>query len=381
MARAPFVLFHRKASPSFYVQLWNQKTSKYSSALSTHTSSRSKAVAYAKKLCEAQALGFGKQHLGSLVEYGKDFWLFETSPYIQSQLSRRENGIGRTHCHTSLRYIERFVGKYFGLLKLSEISPQHLQGYLLWLQKIQLLSPRSVNAAYDAIALPIREAFRMQLIPTDPTQPIRKVWVPKTEKGILTSEEIRAIFSIPWRSTIARTATLISALCGLRLGEICALQKEMVSSNRLQVRYSYSRLDGLKCPKNGRTRTVPLPEFLKSELDIFICADPITPWLFPGKTQIKPIDSGVITRGFKEALRSIGISEEVRKKRKLSFHSMRHFCNAMLRGAVPDEKLRLLTGHSSEELTCRYDHLTEFDHAMLLKAQADRLIPLVSQPA
>jgi integrase len=43
--------------------------------------------------------------------------------------------------------------------------------------------------------------------------------------------------------------------------------------------------------------------------------------------------------------------------RKITFHSWRHFLNSIGRGKVPDEKLRLMTGHRTKEMTDHYTHL------------------------
>jgi integrase len=60
---------------------------------------------------------------------------------------------------------------------------------------------------------------------------------------------------------------------------------------------------------------------------------------------------------------------------------LRHFANAELRGAVPDETLRKLTGHSTEAMTDHYDHTTEADLAALAKAQEQRILPFVKKTA
>ena len=71
------------------------------------------------------------------------------------------------------------------------------------------------------------------------------------------------------------------------------------------------------------------------------------------------------------ALGAIGIDEEERKARAIIFHSWRHFLNSVSRGRVPDEKLRIMTGHRTEEMTEHYTHLLEEDYTEIRKVQED----------
>jgi integrase len=65
----------------------------------------------------------------------------------------------------------------------------------------------------------------------------------------------------------------------------------------------------------------------------------------------------LITRGLYRALAEIGIDDAERRRRHLSFHSWRHWLNSQLIEAhVPPEKIRMLTGHSSSEMTLLYYH-------------------------
>jgi integrase len=283
---------------------------------------------------------------------------------------------------TNHSFIARYAVPFFSGTKLSEISTCRLEAFLLHLKESTKLAPKSINSIYDAVAIPLREAFRLGVIPNDPTRPIRKLWVPHTEKGIPSTAEIRALSSMQWPDTRAKVAFLTATVCGLRLGEIRGLQKEDIRDDTLAVQHSFSVVDGLKAPKNGRPRVVPLPAFLRDELRDLVSRNPHgEEWIFWGKTPGHPLSPGVIADGFSNALAAIGIDEAQRKARRLSFHSLRHFCNAMLRGAVPDEKLRLLTGHLTESMTERYDHVTDLDRTMLHEAQESRIVSIIGRSA
>jgi integrase len=67
--------------------------------------------------------------------------------------------------------------------------------------------------------------------------------------------------------------------------------------------------------------------------------------------------------------------------RNITFHSLRHFANAQLRGAVPDETLRKLTGHATGAMTDHYDHTTEGDLEVLAEAQEKRILKKIRKIA
>jgi len=69
-----------------------------------------------------------------------------------------------------------------------------------------------------------------------------------------------------------------------------------------------------------------------------------------------------VTGALYKALEKIGIGEEERQKRNITFHSWRHFFNSTMRSRVPDSKLKLLTGHRSQEMTERYTHFNVKDY-------------------
>ena len=76
----------------------------------------------------------------------------------------------------------------------------------------------------------------------------------------------RAVLAQVQTEPRVEAACLLAAICGLRLGEIRGLQREDLGDDILTVKHSFSVVDGLKTPKNGRPRVVTLPSFLKERL-------------------------------------------------------------------------------------------------------------------
>ena len=71
-----------------------------------------------------------------------------------------------------------------------------------------------------------------------------------------------------------------------------------------------------------------------------------------------PVARHKIYAQFKNALCRIGITEDKRFKRNLSFHSWRHaFASNLANDNVPELYIRRLTGHSSTQILEVYSHI------------------------
>lgn len=77
--------------------------------------------------------------------------------------------------------------------------------------------------------------------------------------------------------------------------------------------------------------------------------------LFCGTNENKAIDHKTINKAFFNALGKTGFELETHN---LSFHSWRHSFNTLMRGNIPEDKLRKITGHKSEKMS---DHYTHYD--------------------
>jgi integrase len=64
-----------------------------------------------------------------------------------------------------------------------------------------------------------------------------------------------------------------------------------------------------------------------------------------------------VYKQFYKALEKIGISNELRKEKNITFHSYRHLFNTfLLEAGIAPETVRLFTGHSAG-MTARYSHI------------------------
>lgn len=157
-------------------------------------------------------------------------------------------------------------------------------------------------------------------------------------------------------------AVYLSLYCGLRIGEVCALQwkdinlkKEMITVSRTLIRIQKKDSGEpkkteivLQNPKTGSSiRTIPIPSFLVPVLQNY-CSEENC-FVITGKP--KPIEPRVCLRKFKGLIQKIGISD-------YSFHACRHtFATRCVETGMDPKTLSELLGHSSVKTTLdRYVH-------------------------
>jgi integrase len=322
----------------------------------------------------------------TLQQYLCHFWDWDSSEYIQGKLARKQNSISKDYAKYNKKYVTTYFAGDIGKTLLRQVSTALLEKLILNLYNSGRYKERTLNAILQSIRVPLNEAVRLGLIEKNPALPIRSFTESRKEKGILTSKEIQDLLNIQWDSTRDYAAFCVTLTTGIRLGELLALRRESILQSSILIDRSWATGIGLKSTKTNKAREIPLPPSVKTLLLSELQDNPHrNSWVFwsPEKTT-QPINDKAIEQGFYKALAKIGIEDDSspspspssRQGRNISFHSLRHSCNAFLRGVLPDEKVRMVTGHRSVELTNYYDHLTDLDRKAIIEAQEDRLLVL-----
>jgi len=202
------------------------------------------------------------------------------------------------------------------------------------------------------------EALRLGHIKTNPAAVVQKLGQIQKKKDILRWDEVDNLFkNASWRSEIARVGTLLAACTGMRLGEIRALQREFIHSDRIVVKYSLDNMHGnLKSPKNGKTREIPITQELHYLLiNVSGSQEGFIFSLDGGKTAVTP---KYFRDHFIKALTDIKIDRNTQKQRNIVFHGWRVFFNTVLQlNGIPDVKVRAIIGHLNENMTEHYTNV------------------------
>ncbi|MDR2618207.1 MAG: site-specific integrase, partial [Treponema sp.] len=207
-------------------------------------------------LKELKRLGFLKGYIltgtdkaRDLAEFLAGFWDWKTSPYVQEKL-RKKHGIHETHCLQMARAIRMYWKPYFEGRLLGEITRQDLNDFIDWMGKTDLSAARK-NIIIRAGTTALKWAYHREMTDQDLSAGIIYFSGRPKERQILSPEQAAAVFRVPWKDERTRLANLLAAVTGLRSGEIKALRVQDIGRDCLYIRYSYSRIEGMKTTKTN----------------------------------------------------------------------------------------------------------------------------------
>jgi integrase len=244
------------------------------------------------------------------IDFLRGFWSFDSSAYVREKIAHGQR-ITRRHCIDMRGRIKHWEAD-FASSHLGEITRKQLSDFGVSLSQ-KGLAPASINKIITAGAVALRWAFENEMIPTNPAAGLKTFSGFAHKRGILEPEEVRALFATEWEDERAKVACLTAATTGLRMGEILALRPSDVGVDRLYVRHSWGITEGLKCPKNGEEREVPLLPGMRESLLSLASRNPHkvgdAGFIFFGRYPDRPLDANRILFGMRKALVSMdGVS-------------------------------------------------------------------------
>jgi integrase len=207
----------------------------------------------------------------------------------------------------------------------------------------------------------LKYAFTEGMIPADITAGLTRFTGGETRRDILTEAETESLFSVNWNDKRAYAGALLVATAGLRSGEIRAIRRSDIGELILNVDHSFSDFDGLKTPKNGEARRVPLLAEVRGLLMELLAENPHTdiedPYVFYSEAPDKPVSGELLRSGL---LRSIKAADIDITGRKVDFHSFRHYYASRMADRMAAEEVARITGHRSKAMAEHYQsHVNE----------------------
>ena len=310
-----------------------------------------------------------------------NFWTWEKSDYIREKI-RQNHRMGKRHVSKMYGAIKNHWQEIVKDKDLCEITKQDIKKLIEHLSALTI-SYKSKNDIIRAGTTAIRWAFNNELLDKDPTQGIIFFSGTTAPREILTPEIVQALFSVDWNDPRAKLANMLAMCTGLRAGEIQALQLKSLGENCLYIKHSWNFQDGLKCPKNGETRTVYLPfpfiiDALKSLGECNPYGQGLDGFIFWGAIPTKPMENKRWLEELHRALQSIGM--EAGTAKKYCFHAWRHYFTAYMKNTVDDRILQRQTGHKTHEMLEHYaSHTLSGDQIRLQQAQVQAFGNLLPQ--
>ena len=177
-------------------------------------------------------------------------------------------------------------------------------------------SSSTLSSIHNALNAIMKEAYRLEIIDDNPLNRVYKRIVRTQPKGILTETEAKALFSnlsIWSGNNFHYVLNALAMTTGMRQGEILALRPADILHDRedayINLRFAMDRVYGLKEPKCGSSRIIPLSSRMKSLLNTFSDAEKLAgeDFIFHGDSKDKPIDYKATNRALYRALAKIGI--------------------------------------------------------------------------
>jgi integrase len=177
--------------------------------------------------------------------------------------ARRAKSITPRHVKIQLQRLKKHIFKDpFAQKRLSEITRADVLDLRSRLLKRN--APATVNKALEIVKVIFREALYREEINRDPTASVGRVKYRKVERGIFTVEELRTLFPDqgygPWKDAQDYTCFYLTAVTGLRRGEILALRWRHIDIDRqaLSVCEAWKGGKEIGPPKWDHLRMVPL---------------------------------------------------------------------------------------------------------------------------
>lgn len=347
----------------------------------TRKPNKTVAMTIALKAIDAGIVGH-KEGNTSFVKYLIDFWNWDTSDYIKEANELSPNSVGQDHADNMLSCIENHVAPLFSdKIKLSEIKAKDLKKTMLDYFKSEGkgLAPSTKNKIISAIKKPCSEAFKNEMICSDPSSLLPYFKLFDTVKpGLLSDLEVSSLLSKLLFKVSEEKETedpkylrmflliAIAFLTGERPGEIRALRTSSIfiegDTATIKVCEAISRGGERKKPKNNETRINSIPSSIGDMLLKLANLCPIENndivFWSPQKPK-QPMGASYARDIFYEALETIGITESIRKERHLILYGARHYFNNTMRFILSSEELRDWLGHSDTRMTHNYSQATK----------------------
>jgi integrase len=272
------------------------------------------------------------------------------------------------------------VAPAVGHLRLTKLTPAAMEGFFR--QQEQEIKLSSARTLYAALHVCLADAERLGLILANPLRRVRAPSVPATVRASWTPEQARRLLDATPAGD-ERTFWLLVLACGLRIGEVLALQwddcdldQRRVHVRRTMTRNSTGSVIG-DTTKSGKSRTLPLSAPVaallreqRRRVDALRAAHADV-WddhdlVFPNAIGAPRSDSAARWR-----LRALCAAAGVPP---LTPHGLRHTAASILAEHAPVSVARDVLGHSNLAITNTYVHTSDAAR----RAGADKLTHLLT---
>jgi|GEM_PF-3459281 len=306
----------------------------------------------------------------ALIPYLESFWL-EGSEYSKRYARDRrgkKTGLSSEYLYNNRKNVKNHFKPFLEAHKragmgIGQVTPKLLNEYKAYLEA-KGIADSTMNSAIKAVFVPVNDFWHQAGAPDkSPAKLVSYVPVEDTERDILSVAEAARVFQLEALPQRDRLLIQLAAFAGLRVSEVCATRPEYLSLESFDTpdgKVEYYTFSIVEQAKKGAVGEAVLPFSLGQELQKFYESSRWREgWLFEGKmhgTHIQKKEAELLSNSaIKTAL---GISDEERVARGLTFHAWRHWYVTHIRAATDKDLAQKLARHKSAKMTDHYTHLT-----------------------
>lgn len=361
--KGKFSLYKRTTQKNkivYYAKIHSDNPAEPDLKISTGQSSKASAALWTQKYIDDKAneeIRKEQERLNILFsDFAKGFWDHD-GLYALGRRARLRT-VSQGFLDNSESITRNHIIPKWGKYRLRDITPKKIDSWVIDMASDNNIASATINQRLQILRVMLEEACKQEYLTENPAQFIKPVGGVSAERGVLSLDEVRALLNPSiWTDQRCYAITLLTLATGLRMSEVRGLQVSQVHPDYIQVHTAWEEKYGLKEPKCGSMRDLPITPYIYEVLQEVIKTTGATQIVFFGASKSSPMSKSWIEKMLYRALASIGISEVDRLQRNIVFHSLRHTTNTILRSAgVTDSKVRMITGHRQESMTERYTH-------------------------
>lgn len=346
----PYTIFLRTlpSGKQVYYFQFRDENGRRSAAYSTGTDKLSQARRICNKLYNE---GKFSKNSGLLFKSFASGFFDEGSPYRKWKKTSGED-LAPSTLQSYIKLLNNQLLPYFGEVPINKINTDSVKQWIVWMN--ENWSAKTSNNAQSVLNIILKSAKEKRLIKEVPSADLSFRKVKKKERQLLTVKELSKIYSSGlWKWNCARTAFLVCAITGMRIGEVVGLQSFEVGEDRLNVEHSLHPKFGLGPTKTRVCRYVPIPQCLNLKQS---CG---SKWAFQKPGSEEPVSAHYIYMHLMSICDSLGIDH---KERGITVHSLRNMFISYMRGSsfgeTIDLKIKAVVGHADSTQTDWYTYWT-----------------------
>ena len=310
-----------------------------------------------------------------LVEYVADFWTPD-SRYAKERALVKKKPLSAAYIKLNHDDVTRHIASFppFQNLRVQSLKPGLIREWMIYLAE-KGLSGRRINSVLGAMRVAVRDMAAVEDLDWDPFKKIKDAPENPKEKGVLTVDEVSRVVNTPIKNPASRLSFLLGVFCGMRRGEARGLQWEDIKDGVIRLCHNWHDLEGIKAPKWGSGRIVPVPALVQEALSMVRGAGATGFVLESPDFAGRPVSNNFFRYALRKELAAAGIPAEEQRRRNITFHSLRHtFVTLGRLAGISDFEIQALAGHKDAAMMNRYSHAEQVLDLAAAKEKLERAL-------